>query len=144
MFYDNSFSGTLLLWEIIISIIQALASKMHRAHPPVCSRLLLPTSDIIEMWQMLNYCYFKTQRFLLEQHFIQTLLCGITGHPAQARANYFLSKMFIKVITLKKCLNQQLGANQRSLFFSWDTQKWKIFNKGEKEQHWKVSNQILP
>lgn len=81
MFYDNSSSGTLLLWEIIISIIQALAAKMHRAHPPICLRLLLPTSEIIEMWQMLNYCYFKTQWFLLNNIPSKHYCAGLPGIP---------------------------------------------------------------
>lgn len=79
----------------------------------------------------------------LEEHSIQTLLCGITGHPAQARANYFISEMFTKVITLKKSLNQQLAANQRSLFFPETHISGRFFNKGGKQQHCKVSTQIL-
>lgn len=63
---------------------------------------------------MLNYFDFKTQCFLVNNI---SLLCRITTHSAQARANYFLSEMLRKVVTLKKSLNQQLAANQRSLFF---------------------------
>lgn len=83
MFYDNSFQGTMLLWEIIISIIQALAAKMHPAYPPVCLGLLLPTSEIIEMWQMLNYCYFKTQWFLVNNISFKHYCAGLPGIPCR-------------------------------------------------------------
>lgn len=51
--------------------------------------------------------------------------------------------MFRKVITFKNSLNQQLGANQRSLFFPRDTHRGLIFNKVGKKQCRKALTQIL-
>lgn len=78
-----------------------------------------------------------------EQHFIQTFLYGITGHPAQARTNYFLSEMFIKVITLKKIPKSTACCKSKKFVFSWDTHKWPISNKEGKKQQRKVWTQIL-
>lgn len=53
------FEKTLLLREIIISIIWVLIPKMYQEQLPVAWGRSYPKAEIIEMWQMFNYGYFK-------------------------------------------------------------------------------------
>lgn len=122
MLYGNSFleKKTLLLREIIISIIQDLIPRMQRTRPPVCSGPFLPTSG--NNWNVGAKCLITAILNTAErnvEYIIQTLTNKIITHFIQAKSNCFLSNFHVELV---KCFSRScFGALREPLnyFLLW-------------------------